>query len=120
VDEDSEGKLWIATWEGGVNVLDPETQRFTNYRKRGKGTDKLSSDFIECILIDSKDNAWIGTATNGIDFLDRKSNRIKHYTFIKNDSLTVSSNNISAIYEDSKKNIWIGTSNGLNLLNKTT
>ena len=30
--EDKEGKLWIATWGGGLNRFDPDSEKFTNYK----------------------------------------------------------------------------------------
>lgn len=116
--EDREGKLWIATWEGGVNVFDPRLQQFVSYRKNGPGTSRLSSDYIESIFVDSADNVWIGTAGDGLDCYDRKNKRFVHFAHDRTDTRSLTSNNISAIYEDSYKNIWVGTVNGLNRLDK--
>ena len=43
ISEDREGKLWIATWEGGVNVFDPRREQFTNYRKGSPARLRLSA-----------------------------------------------------------------------------
>ncbi|WP_138475701.1 hybrid sensor histidine kinase/response regulator transcription factor [Dyadobacter bucti] len=120
ISEDREGKLWIATWEGGVNVFDPKLQRFTNYRKGSPGPLHLSSDYIECIFVDSDNNVWVGTAADGLDYFDRKQNRFIHFSHDRVNSRSLTDNGISTIYEDSEKNIWIGTVNGLNRFDKKT
>lgn len=120
--EDSSSKLWLATWEGGVNVFDPKSNQFTHYRKgiKSAATGSISSDYIECIFVDSDNNVWIGTASDGLDFYDSKKKQFLHYSMTRNKPGGLTGNNISAIYEDKNKNIWVGTTTGLNLFDKKT
>lgn len=121
IDEDSEGRLWIATWEGGVNLFDPRYERFTHYRKGdASGEQTLASDYVECVFVDSDDNVWIGTAADGLDFYDRKSDRFVHYSARRDDPSSLTGNSVSAIYEDRDHNIWVGTSRGLNVFDRAT
>ncbi|TDE14669.1 hybrid sensor histidine kinase/response regulator transcription factor [Dyadobacter psychrotolerans] len=121
ISEDSEGKLWIATWEGGVNVFDPKLEKFAHYRK-GNPTDpqSLTSDYIECIYVDRQDNVWIGTELEGLDIYDRKKKRFFHYAHNRSKPNGLTGNNISAINQDKNQDIWIGTTTGLNLFDKKT
>ncbi|MFD1629171.1 two-component regulator propeller domain-containing protein [Pseudopedobacter beijingensis] len=116
--EDKQEKLWIATWEGGVNVLDPKTEIFTHFKKTEKASQGLSSNNVECLLVDDEDNIWIGTYSDGLDLFDRQKNYFIHFKNRGDDSGSISCNNITAMYQDSDKNIWVGTTNGLNLFNK--
>ncbi|KAA8484951.1 ligand-binding sensor domain-containing protein [Arcticibacter tournemirensis] len=118
ITEDRDGKLWIATWEGGVNVFDPKSGNFRHFRKRKSGAGGISSDFVECISIDGDNNVWMGNDSEGLDLYDRREQRFTHFASSKHDVHSLSSNNITSIYEDSQGTIWVGTTNGLNLYTK--
>lgn len=55
---DAAGKVWVATWGGGVGVLDRETNTWTRYTT----ADGLLDDRVHYIRIDGMDNKWFGTA----------------------------------------------------------
>jgi len=55
--EDTQGIIWIATSQGGLNRFDPETNLFSYFTTK----DGLSSNNIESIIGDDKGNLWLGT-----------------------------------------------------------
>jgi len=118
VTDDKAGNLWIATWEGGLNVYHPSLNSFSRFRKKTGATNSISSNFIEALCRDSYNNIWVGTADNGLDMYDQKSAKFIHYANQPGNPTTLTGNSISAVFEDSKKNIWVGTTSGLNLLDR--
>ncbi len=95
--EDLSGEIWIATDEGGINVL---TQNGFKYLTKEQG---LPSNQIYRLYMDREKNIWIGTYGSGLSkFL---GNHFSHYL---NDGLS-GKYNISSIKEDAHKNLWIGT-----------
>ena len=52
ITEDAKGKIWIGTFEGGINVYDPGTQKVSHL-----GTDKNSKEIL------ADDNFWISYKT---------------------------------------------------------
>ena len=46
--EDGQGNLWIGTW-GGLNKLDPTTERFTHYRYNPDNPNSISSDRVKSL-----------------------------------------------------------------------
>ena len=55
---DSEGKVWFATWGGGVVVLDRNDNTWTTYTT----ADGLIDNRVRFIRIDGLNNKWFGTA----------------------------------------------------------
>jgi ligand-binding sensor domain-containing protein/two-component sensor histidine kinase len=75
---DSSGRLWIASYRGGlIRVDDPaaEHPRFVTYMI----ADGLSSNEIGGMIEDQWGRIYVGTG-RGIDRLDLQTGRIKHYT----------------------------------------
>ena len=65
--EDRQQRIWIATFEGGINYLergtDKEADRFINYRNRLKNYPISQCYRTRFITSDTKGNIWIGSAT---------------------------------------------------------
>jgi ligand-binding sensor domain-containing protein len=55
---DSAGRVWIATWGGGVAVLDRESNTWTTYTT----ADGLIDNRVRFVRIDGLNNKWFGTA----------------------------------------------------------
>ena len=105
---DSSGILWIGTFGGGLDRLDPVTEKFTHFRHDAANEGSLSSDTVLAILPDSKGIFWIGTPS-GLDRFDPATNKAKHYVHDANDPLSLSCNEVRTIYEDHEGTLWIGT-----------
>jgi len=65
INEDKSGKIWIGTFEGGINVYDPVTKKTTLYGTDSKGAEKLAANEFWCSY-KSRDGvfwaaAWAGT-----------------------------------------------------------
>lgn len=109
--EDRDGKIWIATWEGGVNVLDPVSEKFTHFRNDST-TGSIASNDIRCLYEDREGNIWLGTEGEGVDLYNKKDHRFRHFVSSKADPASLSDNTVNALFQDSKGNMWIGTSKG--------
>jgi ligand-binding sensor domain-containing protein len=95
--QDSEGNIWMASWEG---IFRYDGKSFTNI------TSKVSSARFFSILEDKKGNFWFGTIGSGAYCYDGKS--FKNFSI--NEGLL--NNEVGSIYEDKKGNIWFGVSGG--------
>lgn len=65
--EDKQQRIWIATFEGGINYLKKEANeksvQFINYRNRLKNYPITQCYRTRFITSDVKGNIWIGSAT---------------------------------------------------------
>ncbi len=105
---DSRGGLWVGTWGGGLNRLDPGAARFEVVPLPGHGQ-VLGTDRIQQLFEDSAGKVWIGTAGAGLYCLEPDTGRIRTY---RTDS-GLSHDRVWSMAEGAGF-LWIGTSDGLN------
>ena len=118
--------LWIGTWGGGLNRLDPQSQQITRYRfDSGVGTGP-GTETITAILLGRDGRLWIGTIENGLIAFDRSSGEFEQYRYEPATVNSLSSDAVSTLYEDEEGYLWIGTGgfgvsgNGLNRFDPAT
>ncbi|WP_338763018.1 two-component regulator propeller domain-containing protein [Bernardetia sp. ABR2-2B] len=120
-------KLWIATRDGGINILDLDTEIFTvleaneqrTIDRTGKPTTKnLFSSKIVTTFQSFEDEIFVGTQEDGVLIINTSTNQIK--ALVSNPSLrySLSNNHITSIFKDNQNSIWIGTlAEGVNKFN---
>lgn len=107
--EDIQGKLWIAMDGGGVDIYDKETQSFIHVTTSENLTYKgLTSNYIECVFLDSKKNLWLGSWNDGLFMLPFGSQTFINYNKENTDG-NLASNTILSVTEDTEGTIWIGS-----------
>ncbi|HEU4470786.1 MAG TPA: two-component regulator propeller domain-containing protein [Flavisolibacter sp.] len=105
---DKDGIIWIGTFNGGLERLDPAKEYFTRFRNDPNDPSSLSNDTTNVVFCDKKGDVWVGTYY-GLNKLDRKTGRFKHYRSSSTDKKSISSDVVRAIYEDRNGDLWIGT-----------
>ena len=73
---DRSGLLWVATANGGLNVIDLRQRQFRNYTARSAGGDRLAPGKVTAIHEDSDGVLWLGFFPRALDRLDRKQQRL--------------------------------------------
>lgn len=121
IKEDADGNLWIATFGGGLNMFDWQTEKFTRYWHDANNPGSIPTDYLHCVYIDDEDIIWVGTSRGGLSRFDRRTGNITTYVHDPDNINSISGNSITGIQEDKSHNLWIGTiREGLNLFNKKT
>ena len=72
--EDKEGMLWIGTWGGGLNRLDPRTNRIDRFMPDETNPDALPNATVTAISEDQNGRLWIGTQ-DGLAMFDRETEK---------------------------------------------
>ncbi|WP_331969239.1 hybrid sensor histidine kinase/response regulator [Ohtaekwangia sp.] len=116
--EDPSGRVWIATWGGGINVFHRETEKFSHYIHDPENVNSLASDQVKSILRDHDGLLWIGTDGGGLDVYDEKRKSFTHYKHISHQAESLASNNVIQVLEDHLHNIWITTADGLSMFDR--
>ena len=109
--EDNDGIIWIGTENGGLNRLDPVTNRITHYKYDAQNPDSLmqpSSNYIDKILISSSGYVWIATWGGGLNRLNPADGTFKYFKHKSGDSTSLSTDFLQAMAEDENGIIWIG------------
>lgn len=114
---DSEGRLWIGTFNG-LSIF--EDGRFLNIHSDPFTPESLTQSSVRCITRDSQGGMWLGTWLGGIDYWHPLKNRFANIRR-QADGNSLNDNIISCITEDKDGSLWIGTKNGgVNHFNRKT
>ena len=108
--EDDHGNLWIGTWGGGLDKLDPTTDRFTHYRYDPDDSNSISGDRVKSLARDSRGYLWVGTIDAGLNKFDPATGTFTRY---RNDSNGQFVQAVNSIIEDSHGDIWFAGAGGL-------
>ncbi|MDP4272378.1 MAG: ATP-binding protein, partial [Bacteroidota bacterium] len=111
--KDRKGRLWVATFGGGICVK-TSPSGVNEFRTFFNDDEWLK--YIRYLMMDRKGDIWAGTS-NGVfrfnpDALLKNPKAYKHYTFDIEDKTSLSNPEIRYIYEDSKGRIWLATAGG--------
>ncbi|KAA3662405.1 MAG: hypothetical protein DWQ10_02480, partial [Calditrichaeota bacterium] len=114
--EDESGALWIGTFGGGLNKLQPRSGEITHFVHDPKDPESLSENNITSLLQDRSGILWIGTLLGeGINKLVPDLQKFIHYKKNERRSRSLNDNIVFALGEDKQsagRNIWVGTLNG--------
>ena len=111
-------RIWIGTFNNGLNLYDRQNDKFLHYRQQTENKQGLTSDHILSILVQESapDIVWIGTFGGGLNRLDLASGEVSSFT--KKDGLP--NNVIYGILNDDKGNLWLSTNKGIVKFNPLT
>jgi len=112
---DKKNKIWVGTYNDGLNIYDPVRNKFTSYKYIPENKSGLNSNKITTIAQDSAGIIWIGTANQGLNKLivDEKGNlRFLHYLASTLFGGTIPDNNIIKIFTDKEGDLWVITKGG--------
>ena len=116
---DRSGDLWIGT-RRGINKLETENSRFTNFQNLKLEDQEQLNTNISCIIEDFSGNIWFGTYGGGLMTLDRRNGKIVLYENNPKTNGGISSNYVHDLSITENGTIWIATSEGLNILDPQT
>ena len=116
---DAEGRQWIGTLRGGVNILEKNSSLFRTISYH-KGKTEDVNDFILSFCEDDRSNLWIGTDGAGLRYWDKQKNVFTKYIHSSTPG-SISSNFITYITRDFNNDIWVSAwFGGIDKLNKAT
>ena len=102
--EDSQGRFWVGTKSGGVDLYNPRTGLFKHFRNDSDSKQRIGDDRIISIHEQKNGNMWFGGWSGGLSIWNEEKDSIEHH---------LSSHKVSVIKEDASGNVWIGTNNGV-------
>ncbi len=118
---DSTDTVWVGTWGGGVNRLDPEQAgRFVHYRHDPADATSLGDDVVWAIHEDAAGALWFGTFGSGLDRFDRETETFTHYRHAPSDPASLGGDVILTIAHDRAETLWVGTTQGLSRFDPAT
>lgn len=125
--EDPNGRIWIATFAGGLNYLDKDEKGrdiFINHRNHLKGYPIDNCYKVRFVTSDKKGRIWVGTTTGAISFDANFTNpediKFNHYARVPSDPNSLSNNDVHWIINTKDDELFFATfGGGLNKLIST-
>ncbi len=115
--ESKNGKIWVGTDGGGLNLLDRNTGKFIQYLHDPFNSNSLSNNAIVSLIEDHDGILYAGTFTGGLD--QKIENNFKAYIPDQSNPYSISTANIWFVFEDSRKNLWAASlDHGLDFFDK--
>lgn len=122
--EDSKGNVWVATPDGGLNMLNVETGEFSHYRNNPEDPNSILHDFVWSITEGPDGDIWIGSVV-GLSRLNPNTGEIKNYVSAESTSTSIGPGWVFRMEWDKETDnvLWIGSIGGglkrFNILDET-
>lgn len=100
---DREGRKWVGTLRGGINVIESRTSSFKTIVYDPPGPKNIINNFILSFCEDADHNVWIGTDGAGLRYWDRRNNTFRDYVGKTEDNF------ITGILRDDQDRLWLST-----------
>ncbi|MEL6821497.1 MAG: two-component regulator propeller domain-containing protein [Calditrichota bacterium] len=114
IDPAEGSNLWVSTFNSGLKLFNPRSEKFRTYSMLTGGPEGLKSNSIQKTLVDKSGQLWVAS---GKGLHKQTLMKANHTTIFQHDTIKVGSlndNYVWSVYEDPDGIIWIGTSEGLN------
>jgi signal transduction histidine kinase/CheY-like chemotaxis protein/HPt (histidine-containing phosphotransfer) domain-containing protein len=110
ITETRSGQIWIGTFGGGANVIDPATGLIRQL-PFGAQSGAISSAEVTSIAEDSRGNLWIGTM-GGLNLATADGSVRKVFRNQPGDPASLPANSIYALAIDAQDRVWMATEGG--------
>lgn len=111
----SDGKMWIGTYQAGLNVFDG--QSFTHYRHQPDNANSLANDNIWALTEGDNNLIWIGTLGNGLQSFNPQTGTFTRYG---EDQSEFANDYVMHICKGRDKKLYISTAAGITVFTPTT
>jgi signal transduction histidine kinase/ligand-binding sensor domain-containing protein len=108
--EDSRGILWIATWGGGVDLLDTKT---SSVQILDSGPfPSLSSNQVFVLCADRSGGIWVGMDGGGVNHYDPARFKFRHVRYDPVNPAALCRPIVRALCQDRSGHVWVGLEGG--------
>lgn len=108
---------WVGTDKGGINLLSPDQNLFSNIGNIQGKPGSLSRNPVNAIYENNQGDLFVGTVEGGLNIRKKGSDSFIHLVSQINNSHSLTHNSVSCICQDASQNYWIGTwGKGINKL----
>ncbi len=112
---DNGGNLHVATYSGGVNILNLNRKKFNVITQMPRNGRTLSGKIVRAIAENGK-HLWVGTNSMGLNRVDLTTGEVRPFSSQSIDNRSIKSNNIRALAADGTGNLWVGHTHGIDIL----
>lgn len=111
IEEDANGKIWIAAPGRGIDMYDPNTNAYRMYGRNQAGN--LPIEDVQTLIPGKNSIIWVGTGGRGLCRLDFKKDSFAIYGSARG----LANDVIWKILEDDSGLLWMSTNKGISTFN---
>jgi len=102
---DSKGRIWLATYNKGIEVFDKDGKLIRKYCVENS---ELSNNVVLCMK-ERNSEIWAGTDGGGINIINLEKDKVSILRHISGDVSSFPAHSIKNIYIDDYGNVWAGS-----------
>jgi signal transduction histidine kinase/ligand-binding sensor domain-containing protein/DNA-binding response OmpR family regulator len=110
--QDGQGRIWIGTDHGGINVIDKADFSSRFLMNREEDASSLAENAVYAMYKDTQGIIWCGTYKRGLSYYAGNIKKFGLYRRKQADRNSLPYNDVNCFAEDKKGNLWIGTNGG--------
>lgn len=110
--QDQEGRMWIATDHGGVNLFDPKNRKMSYLMYEEFNDRSLNHNGTTTVICDTDGMIWIGTYKGGVNYYHDNLIQFPVYRHHSTAPASLPYDDVNRLVEDRNGNLWIGTNGG--------
>ena len=110
--QDNQGRIWIGTDHGGVNIIDKQRQSIHYEVNLPENPKSLSQNSITALYKDNTGIIWIGTYKKGVSYYHEDIVKFPLYQHQPFNAQSLPYDDVNRFVEDAAGNLWIGTNGG--------
>ena len=111
--QDSDGLIWIGTWDNGLIAFDPHTYRVVYDSNKqvlppSKGNEGVSLSHIHSLMEYAPGILYIGS-DDGMTRYETATGRMQHFLPVELDDRSINNQFVYPILRDNEGGLWVGT-----------
>ncbi len=113
VQSTADGKIWITTDQGQIDLFDPLRETFVNFSRQAFYQKQFGKRFLRDMYADRQQRLWLMSDGGGLDYIHLNSQKIRSYHSKNGDTSGIAQAHVRFVREDKVGNIWAVTNHGL-------
>jgi signal transduction histidine kinase/ligand-binding sensor domain-containing protein/DNA-binding NarL/FixJ family response regulator len=115
----ADGKIWITSDQGQIDLFDPVRETFVNFSRQAFYQKQFGKRFLRDMYADRQHRLWLMSDGGGVAYVHLNTRKIRSY-HVNGDTSAIGRAHVRFLSEDRAGNIWAVTNMGLFLQKQGT
>lgn len=116
----ADGKIWITTDQGQIDLFDPVRETFVNFSRQAFYQKQFGKRFLRDMYADRQHRLWLMSDGGGLAYVHLNTQKIRQYHAAGGDTSAIAHAHVRFVKDDKVGNIWAVTNKGLFLQKQGT